>query len=200
MLSDGLLNHPALPHVESFVSSEPEPEPEPELEQPGHEKALLRFVAVRPCEVTDCCDVGSRVIGRLQPGAVLTCMARVTDLPVDKGCVRVCFQTPRLSMLEGPNQWVSVRCQSTGRVQLEKLPPEPAAQDAALLPWEGCGTAENQDYLRAMLCELSAEEARRRVALLMTEMSAIDSLKRELHMLKTVIRGQQHELAAATVE
>ncbi len=192
------MDHPALPHVESYVSSEPEPEPE--LEQPGHEKALLRYVAVRPCEVTDCCDAGSRVIGRLKTGAVLTCMARVTDLPVDKGCVRVCFQTPRLSMLEGPNQWVSVRCQSTGCVQLEKLPPEPTAQGAAPLPWEGCGTAENQDHLRAMLCELTAEEARRRVALLMTELSAMDSLKRELHMLKAVTREQQFQLAAAAVE
>jgi hypothetical protein len=51
-----------------------------------------------------------------------------------------------------------------------------------------------------MLCELTAEEARRRVALLMTELSAMDSLKRELHMLKAVTREQQFQLAAAAVE
>jgi|EP01043_Picozoa_sp_COSAG02_P041974 hypothetical protein len=204
MLSTGLLDHPPLPHVESeCVSSEcvsSEPEPEPELEQSGQEKPLQQYVVVRPCEVTDCCDVESRVIGRLKPGAVLACMARVTDLPVDKGCIRVCFQTPRLSMLEGPNQWVSVRCQSTGCVQLEKLPHEPTAQKAPPLPWEGCGAAENQDQLRAMLCELTAEEARRRVALLMTELCAMDNLKRELQVLKISTREQQRQLAAATAE
>jgi hypothetical protein len=100
-------------------------------------------------------------------------------------------------MLEGPNQWVSLRSSVDGSVHLEKLPHQPTMQKTTPLPWEGCETAENQDQLRAMLCELTAEEARRRVALLMMELSAMDSLKRELHMMKTATREQQRRLAIA---
>ena len=201
MLSAGLLSHSVLPHLESCVSTNPEPEPEPEPDpepEPEPEPSEpLQYVVVRPCVVTDCCDEGSRAIGRLKPGTIVTCMARVTDLPVEKGCVRVCFQKPRLSMLEGPNQWVSLRSSVDGSVHLEKLPHQPTMQKTTPLPWEGCETAENQDQLRAMLCELTAEEARRRVALLMMELSAMDSLKRELHMMKTATREQQRRLAIA---
>ena len=205
MLSASLLGHSAVYHLESCVSAEPEPEPEPEPKpepepepkpEPG-KQPLLQYVAVRPCEVTDCCDERSRVIGRLKPGTIVTCMARVINLPVEKGCTRVCFQTPRLSMLEGPNQWVSLRSPVDGSVHLEKLPHQPATHKATTLPWEGCETAENQDQLRAMLCDLTAEEARRRVALLMMELSAMDNLKRELQMMKNATRELQRELAIA---
>ena len=174
---------------------DPEPEQEPEPETESHQP--VQYVAVRACDVTDGCDGSSRVIGSIKVGDVVTVHARVTNLPVQKGCTRVCFRTPRLSMLEGPNQWVSLRSPQDGSVHLEELPrPLPTGdRRPPPLPWEGCESIGPPDQLRTTLCELTAEEARRRVALLMMELSSVESLKSELQLLKATTREQQRLLA-----
>ena len=191
----------------SLLLTEPEPEPEyhaPPGGQPQPRQQPQQYVCVRQSDVCENCDERSRVIGSLVPGTVITVHARVAPLPLAQGLVRVCFQSPRLSLFEGPNQWVSLRSSRDGTAILEKLDRPVAVGDRPPpLPWEGCEGAFvslGEEQVRQMLCELSAEEARRKVAMLMVELSNMERMKTELELLKNATRDQQRQLeeAAAT--
>lgn len=188
--------------------TKPEPVPEPEYHtapdgQPQPLQQQQRYVCVRDADVHEGCDeAASRLIGRLTEGTIITVHARVAPLSLAQGLVRVCFQSPRLSLLQGPNQWASLRSSRDGAALLEQLPRlAVAGEQPPPLPWEGCEGAFvsfGEEQMRQMLCELSAEGARRKVAMLMVELSNMERMKTELQLLKTTTREQQRQLEAAT--
>ena len=54
-----------------------------------------------------------------------------------------------------------------------------------------------EEQVRQRLCDLGAEEARRKVAMLMVELSTMERMKAELQLLKTTSREQQRKLEEA---